>query len=121
MNPRKFPSDQLFFTILSVIWFGFLFAWFFCREPEGVGPEPWPMYVSVESFGATPGDPKDQSEAFRKAAALSVERRVPMVIPAGVYLVRKDFLSGHGRPVKIKWDRNSRIITETQPSMRMRF
>lgn len=109
MNSRKVPSDPLFFTILAVIWLGCLFAWFFCREPEDVGPEPWPLYVSVEWFGAERNSPKDQSKAFRAAAALSVERRVPLVIPPGDYTVRKDFLSGHGRPVKLKWTRNVRL------------
>lgn len=106
---RKFPSDQLFFTILAVIWMACLFAWFFCREPENVGPEPWPLFVSVEWFGAEPGSQRDQSKAFRAAAALSVERRVPLVIPPGDYTVRKDFLSGHGRPVKLKWTRNVQL------------
>ena len=107
---RKFPSDQLFFTVLAVTWLGVIFAWAFCLEPENVGPEPWPMFVSVADFGAEPGSPRDQSKAFRSAAALSVERRVPLVIPPGDYTVRKDFLSGHGSPVKLKWTRNVRIL-----------
>lgn len=106
---REFPSNQAFFAILAVIWMACLFAWFFCREPENVGPDPWPMFVSVADFGAEPGSPRDQSKAFRAAAALSVERRVPLVIPPGDYTVRKDFLSGHGRPVKLKWTRNVQL------------